>query len=74
MINHHCVKYNCVLRRFKEDDCTYSLGIWTFKNIKAGCSLFYHYGINNYNHIGEEIKCLCKGRDLNNIPLCDYRM
>jgi len=74
LINHHCTEYNCILRRFKEENDTYSLGIWTIKNIKPDNGLYYHYGENNSEHIGEPIKCLCKGLDDNECEICNYNL
>jgi SET domain-containing protein len=74
MVNHHCTKANCKLYRFKEEDGSYSLGLWTIKNIKATNGLFYHYGDDDSEHIGEPIQCLCEGVDSNNIPICNHNL
>ena len=74
MINHHCTKFNCILRRFREADNSFSLGIFSFKKIKIDDSLFFHYGVNNSEHINEPILCLCCGVDMNNNPICRHEL
>ena len=74
MVNHHCIKFNCILRRFKESDNTYSLGLWTIKNINSNEGLYYHYGENDSEHFGEPISCLCQGLDNNEEVICDYKL
>ena len=73
-MNHHCTKYNCQLRRFKERNGTWSVGIWTIKKIKKGDSLFFCYSPITDNiqskSIGEPILCLCKGLSEDNTPIC----